>query len=69
MAAETTAAFIAGDNSLTLPFNSRRSGVPIKGRGKCSRRTITIDARVNHQLYLPTLEDQGFESRVEVNAR
>ena len=49
------------------PLNVRTSRVRIPGRGKCSLRTIVVDARVNLKLYLSKLGDQRFESRVDVN--
>ena len=39
----------------TLGICTGRSGVRIPGRGKCSLRTIAVDARVNYPLYLSTL--------------
>ena len=36
----------------TLVLSTGRSGVRIPGRGKCSLRTIAVDARVKYLLYL-----------------
>ena len=36
----------------TLGLGTGRSGVRILGRGKCSLRTIAVNARVNNLLYL-----------------
>ena len=38
----------------TLGLSAGRSGVRIPGRGKCSLRTISVEARVNYPLYLYT---------------
>ena len=40
----------------TLGLSAGRSGVRIPGRGKCSLRTIAVDARVNYPLYLLTFK-------------
>ena len=53
----------------TFGLSAGIPGVRIPGGGKCSLKTIAVDARVNHQLYLLAMGDQGFESLVEVNAR
>ena len=36
----------------TLELSAGRSGVWIPGRGKCSQRTVAVDARVKYPLYL-----------------
>ena len=46
----------------TFGLSAGRSRV-LPGQGKCSLRTMAVDAKVNQQLYLTMLGDQGFESR------
>ena len=39
----------------TLGLSAERSGVRIPGQGKCSLRTIAVDARVKYPLYIVSL--------------
>ena len=40
-----------GQMDKTLGLSAGRSGIRIPGRGKCSLRTIAVDARVNYRLF------------------
>ena len=53
----------------TFGLDAGRLGRLILSGGKCSLRTMAVDARINRQLYLKTLAEQGVESKVEVNSR
>ena len=48
----TNMAKVGGRIDKTIGLNAGRSGVRIPSRGKCSLRTIAVDARVNFPVYL-----------------
>ena len=50
----------------TLGLSAGRSRVRIPGRGKCSLRTIEVDARVKYPLYLFTAGPSGIRGAKQV---